>query len=102
MGRSTRSKCLALSSSCWTMSAACSFSKPCLTYLHRCVSSYSPAIRLKTRTRCFRRRTKMANENPKELIDFFDGTKYDFLSNFHPCPVFYEGRTWRTTEHAYQ
>jgi hypothetical protein len=35
-------------------------------------------------------------------INFFDGTEFDFLSNFHPCLVDYEGRRWTTTEHAYQ
>ena len=28
------------------------------------------------------------------VIDFFDGTKYDFLSNFHPSPVYLE--PWMT------
>lgn len=36
------------------------------------------------------------------VIDFFDGTKYDFLSNFHPARITYEGLEWKTTEHAYQ
>lgn len=31
----------------------------------------------------------------------FQGT-YRWLSNFWPCPVTYEGMTYRTVEHAYQ
>jgi N-glycosidase YbiA len=32
---------------------------------------------------------------------FFRG-KYNFLSNFYPCQVEYEGMTYSTVEHAYQ
>ena len=42
------------------------------------------------------------NKNPKVLIDFFDRTDYDFLSNFHPVPIKWAGKIWPTTEHAYQ
>lgn len=35
-------------------------------------------------------------------IDRFDGTKYRFLSNFWPAPVFFEGDEYPTVEHAYQ
>jgi len=31
----------------------------------------------------------------------FDG-EHEFLSNFYPCEVFYAGRLWATSEHAYQ
>lgn len=34
-------------------------------------------------------------------IATFDG-KYRFLSNFFICPVWFEGRLWPTSEHAYQ
>lgn len=37
-----------------------------------------------------------------EPIDFFDGTDYDFLSNFHPSPFVWRGKKWKTVEHAYQ
>jgi ribA/ribD-fused uncharacterized protein len=36
------------------------------------------------------------------VIDRFDGTEYDFLSNFHPSTIKYDGRVYRTVEHAYQ
>lgn len=42
------------------------------------------------------------NENPSVLIDFFDAEPYDWLSNFYPCTVHYEGLDWPTTEHAFQ
>jgi ribA/ribD-fused uncharacterized protein len=35
------------------------------------------------------------------VIDKFKG-KYAFLSNFTPCKVVYNGRTYRTVEHAFQ
>lgn len=36
-------------------------------------------------------------------IDWFDGTEHDFLSNFHVLlPITWEGKTWPTTEHAFQ
>jgi ribA/ribD-fused uncharacterized protein len=35
-------------------------------------------------------------------IDFFDGTEFDFLSNFHPSPFIWRGKRWNTVEHAYQ
>jgi ribA/ribD-fused uncharacterized protein len=39
----------------------------------------------------------------RKPIDFFDGTAYNFLSNFHPtAPIEYAGSTWPTTEHAFQ
>lgn len=37
-----------------------------------------------------------------EVIDRFDGTEYEFLSNFYPCKIYYEGITYPTTEHAFQ
>jgi ribA/ribD-fused uncharacterized protein len=36
------------------------------------------------------------------MIDRFDGTKYEFLSNFHMAPVLYEGILYPSSEHAYQ
>lgn len=38
----------------------------------------------------------------KTVIDFFDGTDYDFLSNFHPSPVIWQGMLYPTVEHAFQ
>jgi len=40
---------------------------------------------------------------PKSLrkIDFFDGP-YFFLSNFYASEIEYEGRTYKTVEHAFQ
>jgi ribA/ribD-fused uncharacterized protein len=36
-------------------------------------------------------------------ITTFDGDpRYEFLSNFHPCPVELDGVEYRTVEHAYQ
>ena len=32
----------------------------------------------------------------------FDGTYYEFLSNFHPCSVVLDGHAYVTVEHAYQ
>ncbi|MBM4420284.1 MAG: hypothetical protein FJ034_01580 [Chloroflexi bacterium] len=29
----------------------------------------------------------------------FDGTEYDFLSNFHPSPISLYGKTYPTVEH---
>jgi ribA/ribD-fused uncharacterized protein len=37
-----------------------------------------------------------------EIIDRFDSTEFAFLSNFYRWPIEWEGRTWPTTEHAYQ
>lgn len=34
-------------------------------------------------------------------IDSFAG-EHDFLSNFHPCEVMFDGVLWRSVEHAYQ
>lgn len=35
------------------------------------------------------------------MIDSFSG-EHEFLSNFYPCVVVYEGWEYRTSEHAYQ
>jgi ribA/ribD-fused uncharacterized protein len=35
-------------------------------------------------------------------IDFFDGTEYDFLSNFHPSPFLFQKFMYPTVEHAFQ
>lgn len=35
------------------------------------------------------------------MIDHFRGD-YAFLSNFCPAPFWYDGKYWRTAEHAYQ
>lgn len=35
------------------------------------------------------------------MINKFDG-KYAFLSNYHPCAVFYEGIEYPSVEHAFQ
>ena len=35
-------------------------------------------------------------------ILWFDGTEYDFLSNFYPSPIVWNGKTYATVEHAYQ
>ena len=35
------------------------------------------------------------------VIDNFSGS-YDFLSNFHPSPITFEGIEYATVEHAYQ
>ena len=37
----------------------------------------------------------------EKVIDKFRG-EYAFLSNFAPCKVIYNGRTYRTVEHAFQ
>jgi ribA/ribD-fused uncharacterized protein len=42
------------------------------------------------------------NLNPEVLINFFDGTDYDFLSNFHPSPIEVAGKRFPTVEHAFQ
>lgn len=34
-------------------------------------------------------------------IDSF-ADEHDFLSNFHPCEVLFDGVLWRSVEHAYQ
>lgn len=41
------------------------------------------------------------NKDPDTLIDGFFGD-YRFLSNFHACPVWYEGDLYPTSENAYQ
>lgn len=35
-------------------------------------------------------------------IDRFDGTYYDFLSNFYPSPIMYNGDIFETVEHFFQ
>jgi ribA/ribD-fused uncharacterized protein len=35
------------------------------------------------------------------MIDKFEGS-YQFLSNFYPCYVEFEGKTYASTEHAFQ
>lgn len=35
------------------------------------------------------------------MIDRFE-REYHFLSNFHPSPIIYKGRRYRTVEHAFQ
>ncbi len=35
------------------------------------------------------------------MIDSFEG-KYEFLSNFYPSPIFFEGITYPTNEHFFQ
>lgn len=35
------------------------------------------------------------------MIDRFDGP-YFFLSNFYPCKIHWQGRTWPSSEHAFQ
>lgn len=37
-----------------------------------------------------------------QKITSFDWTKYDFLSNFHPAHIIFEGVAYPTSEHAYQ
>lgn len=37
-----------------------------------------------------------------DTIDRFDGTEYEFLSNFYPSEVFYKGMFYPTVEHAFQ
>lgn len=36
----------------------------------------------------------------EDPITSFKG-EWEFLSNFHPCPVQYDGEVWPTAEHAY-
>lgn len=36
-----------------------------------------------------------------EKIDKFDG-EFAFLSNFHPCIIFFDGQEYPSVEHAYQ
>ena len=38
----------------------------------------------------------------KDWITLFDGKEYEFLSNFYPCSIEYEGLVYPTTEHAFQ
>ena len=40
------------------------------------------------------------NQVPSEINDF--RFEYRWLSNFHLCPIHYEGRDYPSTEHAYQ
>jgi ribA/ribD-fused uncharacterized protein len=35
-------------------------------------------------------------------IDRFDGTEYDFLSNFYIAPIVYMGKEYKTVEHLFQ
>ena len=37
----------------------------------------------------------------REIIDTFFGV-FRFLSNFHPCPAYYDGELYPSAEHAYQ
>lgn len=37
-----------------------------------------------------------------DVIYWFDGTKYSFLSNFHMHPIKYNGKVYASTEHAFQ
>lgn len=45
------------------------------------------------------------NENPTELIDWFDDFQgpnpYAFLSNFYSAPVAWQGHLFQTSEHAF-
>lgn len=36
------------------------------------------------------------------VIDRFDGTKYEFLSNFYAHPFMFDGKIYPTAEHAFQ
>lgn len=36
------------------------------------------------------------------VIDYFDAPPFDWLSNFYPCRVKWQGATYRTTEAAFQ
>ena len=47
------------------------------------------------------RRPPTGLPNPPSEVGPFTGT-YRFLSNFWPCPVWYDGRFWPSAEHAYQ
>jgi ribA/ribD-fused uncharacterized protein len=38
----------------------------------------------------------------RNIISMFDGTEYEWLSNFYPCLVENDGVLYTTTEHAYQ
>lgn len=40
-------------------------------------------------------------ERDYSVINSFSG-KYEFLSNFHETPIYYDGMTYRSVEHAYQ
>lgn len=39
---------------------------------------------------------------PADAIDRFDGTEFEFLSNFSLDPITFRGKVWPTSEHAYQ
>ena len=41
------------------------------------------------------------NQDPGKEINFFDNG-YQFLSNMYPCPVFYDGLMFQTSEAAFQ
>jgi len=44
----------------------------------------------------------MKDESLKVIRRFTKETGYDFLSNFYPCTVRFEGQLYPTVEHAYQ
>jgi ribA/ribD-fused uncharacterized protein len=37
-----------------------------------------------------------------DLIDYFDAPPYEWLSNFYPCQIIWQGAVWSTVEHAFQ
>lgn len=45
---------------------------------------------------------KFSMHKSTNAITSFDGTEHDFLSNFHPCIMEFEGIVYPTTEHAFQ
>ena len=48
-------------------------------------------------------RERKINEEPGFQIDLFDGTQFNFLSNFEDSPfVDQSGHKWKTAEHYYQ
>jgi ribA/ribD-fused uncharacterized protein len=46
--------------------------------------------------------TNIFNLNPEKRIDMFDGTDFDFLSNFHSSPIEFHCMKFPTVEHAFQ
>jgi ribA/ribD-fused uncharacterized protein len=44
----------------------------------------------------------MKTSENKEAIRGFKSERYKFLSNFYPVPIFYNGYTYPSAEHAYQ